>query len=184
LIKHTEELTDKAEQHLPICSHSIIMCDKKLADGRCVKIRISSVEIKVENPDVTGIILTALCWATLNASSEQLLWIYIFESWDLFQRENTNRLIKIISTIVGLLFFTVFVGLIHVMFWARFLKTVDAKGLIGTVFIILTSVSGYLHIVVWRKSSQMLYTFIPHFMLNVFPLIWTGYSMLPYLFSS
>jgi hypothetical protein len=27
----------------------------------------------------------------------------------------------------------------------------------------------------------MVYTFIPHFLLNLVPLFWTGYSILPFL---
>ena len=39
--------------------------------------------ITIDQPDIIGILLTAVLWATINASSEQLLWIYIFEAWDL-----------------------------------------------------------------------------------------------------
>ena len=37
----------------------------------------------------TGILLTALIWAPLNAATEQLLWIYLFESWDLYPCKTT-----------------------------------------------------------------------------------------------
>ena len=30
----------------------------------------------------------------------------------------------------------------------------------------------------------MVYTFIPHFILNLLPLLWTGYSIVPYLVAS
>ena len=36
---------------------------------------------------VSGILLTALVWAPLNAASEQLLWIYLFEAWDLYPQK-------------------------------------------------------------------------------------------------
>lgn len=85
---------------------------------------------------------------------------------------------------IGLLFFLVFVGLIHTLFWVQFLNTVQAGTLFGTIFVVLTSVSGFLHLVVWRRSRQMVFTFIPHLLLNLVPLIWTGYSMVPYLFSA
>jgi hypothetical protein len=35
---------------------------------------------------------------------------------------------------------------------------------------------------VWRESNQMIFTFIPHYLLNLLPFFWTGYSLLPYLF--
>lgn len=124
-----------------------------------------------------GILITALIWAPLNASSEQLLWIYLFESWDLYPAKP-----RPVYRLVGLVLFAAFVGLIHTMFWAKFLETVDPKQLFGIAFILLTTVSGFLHLVVWRKSNQMTLTFIPHFLLNVVPIFWTNYSILPYLF--
>ncbi len=130
-----------------------------------------------QGSNLTGIILTALIWAPLNAASEQLLWIYIFEAWDLFpsKPKTGNRL-------VGLILFSAFVGMIHTMYWAKFLTTVDSHQVFGVIFVILTSVSGFLHLVVWRKSNHMIFTFIPHFLLNLIPIFWTGYSILPYLF--
>jgi len=138
--------------------------------------------IEVENANNLGIVLTALIWVPLNASSEQILWIYLFESWDLYRKEDEqnskkNKLFRI----TGLILFTVFVGTIHTLFWVKFLHTVDSTIIVGGIFVVITSVSGYLHIVVWRKTEHMIFTFIPHFLLNLFPLFWTGYSILPYL---
>lgn len=126
----------------------------------------------------TGILITALIWAPLNAATEQLLWIYLFESWDLYPTKTRPAF-----RLIGLVLFTVFVGLIHTMFWAKFLETVDSKQLFGIAFVLLTTVSGFLHLVVWRKSNQMILTFIPHFLLNLIPIFWTNYSILPFLFS-
>ncbi len=123
-----------------------------------------------------GIILTALVWAPLNAASEQLLWIYIFEAWDLYPSRPKPG-----YRLVGLILFSTFVGMIHTMYWAKFLTTVDSDQVFGVIFIIMTSVSGFLHLVVWRKSNHMIFTFIPHFLLNLIPIFWTGYSILPFL---
>lgn len=133
--------------------------------------------VAVSSPDTVGIIITALCWATISASSEQLLWIYIFESWDCFTQANRKTLMRI----AGLGFFTLFVGMIHIRFWTLFGEAADPKFTAGIIFVILTSISGYLHLILWRKSSRMIYTFIPHFLLTLVPLFWTGYSILPYL---
>lgn len=121
--------------------------------------------------------LTALVWAPLNAATEQILWIYIFEAWDLYPQKA-----KTIGRVMGLLLFSAFVGLIHTSFWVQFLHTVQSGTLFGTLFIILTSLSGFLHILVWRQSRQMVFTFIPHLMLNLAPIFWTNYTILPYLF--
>jgi hypothetical protein len=129
-------------------------------------------------PDSTsiGILLTALLWAPINAATEQLLWIYLFEAWDLYPNK-----FQPIFRLIGLTLFAAFVGLIHTMFWANFLGTVDPKQFFGLIFILLTTVSGFLHLVVWRKSNHMILTFIPHFLLNLIPIFWTNYSILPYL---
>jgi len=150
-------------------------------------------------PFSSGALITGLIWAPINAASEQLLWIYIFESWDLFplklqtdsvaELNNNNKMsykkLKnniLLFRIIGIILFSLFVGTIHSMYWSKFLTTVNDSSVWGIIFILLTTVSGYLHIAVWRESKQMIFTFIPHFMLNLFPLFWTGYSMVPYLF--
>jgi len=125
---------------------------------------------------LTGILITMLIWAPINAATEQLLWIYIFESWDLYPTKPSAAF-----RLIGLVLFAAFVGLIHTMYWAKFLETVDPKQVFGIVFVILTSVSGFLHLVVWRKSNHMLLTFIPHFLLNLIPIFWTNYAILPFL---
>lgn len=136
----------------------------------------------------TGTLLTGLIWAPVNAASEQLLWIYIFESWDLYYLNNRwekgskLKQNKILFRIVGIILFSLFVGTIHSMYWSRFLTTIDESSIWGIIFVILTTVSGFLHIAVWRESKQMIFTFIPHFMLNLFPLFWTYYSIVPFLF--
>ncbi len=133
----------------------------------------------IVNPSIQplGMLLTALVWAPLNAATEQILWIYIFDAWDLYPEK-----VNIVFRVIGLLFFSTFVGLIHTGFWVQFLHTVRAGTLFGTLFIILTSISGFLHILVWRQSKQMVFTFIPHLILNLVPIFWTNYSILPYLF--
>jgi len=129
------------------------------------------------NNEFFGILITALIWAPLNAASEQLLWIYIFEAWDLFPSKPKSG-----YRLGGLLLFSAFVGMIHTMYWAKFLTTVDSHQVFGVIFVIMTSASGFLHLVVWRKTNHMIFTFIPHFLLNLIPIFWTGYSILPFLF--
>lgn len=131
------------------------------------------------NPSIQPLdmLLTAFVWAPINAATEQILWIYIFDAWDLYLKQ-----VKIIYRVIGLLFFSTFVGLIHTSFWVQFLHTVQSGTLFGTLFIVLTSLSGFLHILVWRQSRQMVFTFIPHLLLNLIPIFWTNYSIIPYLF--
>lgn len=123
-----------------------------------------------------GILITALIWAPINAATEQLLWIYLFEAWDLYPAKPSPAF-----RLIGLVLFAVFVGSIHTMFWAKFLDPVDPSQIVGVAFVLLTTVSGFLHLVVWRKSNQMIFTFIPHLLLNLVPLFWTRYSILPFL---
>ncbi|MHA1513777.1 MAG: hypothetical protein ACTSRJ_06945 [Candidatus Hodarchaeales archaeon] len=135
-------------------------------------------------PNSTGALITGLVWVPINAASEQLLWIYLFDSWDLYNPSKSQYSARNqvwMKKIVGIILFTVFVGTIHTMFWVNFLETVTVNNAIGIIFIMLTTLSGYVHILAWRESNNMVYTFIPHFLLNLFPLFWTGYSILPFL---
>lgn len=135
--------------------------------------------------DLTGVLLTALIWAPINAASEQLLWIYLFESWDYYgdeiEKETNKKGKKYLFTIIGLILFTVFVGTIHTFFWIGFLHVVDSANVLGIIFVMITSISGFIHIIAWRQSNQMIFTFIPHLILNLIPTLFTGYSILPYL---
>jgi hypothetical protein len=134
-------------------------------------------------PNYTGVILTSLIWAPVNAASEQLLWIYLYDSWDLynpFKKQYSTRNRVWSQRIVGFSLFTAFVGTIHTFFWVEFLDPVMSDNIFGVIFILLTSLSGYIHILAWRESNNMVYTFIPHFLLNLVPLFWTGYSILPF----
>lgn len=140
-----------------------------------------SARIVVTNINVIGVVLTATIWALINGSSEQILWIFIFEAWDLYPSRTKENKKNLLYSIIGLLLFTSFVGLIHIMFWVNFLHIVNSQIIFGSIFIILTTLSGFLHLVVWRKSNHMIYTFLPHFILNLIPLFWTGYSIIPYL---
>ncbi|MHA1147961.1 MAG: hypothetical protein ACTSR8_06915 [Promethearchaeota archaeon] len=138
----------------------------------------------IVNPEfnLIGVLLTAFFWASVNAASEQLLWIYLFESWDLYHSwKDEDKTKNWFYRIIGLILFTTFIGLIHVLFWVQFLHVVNSSSIIGIIFVLLTSISGYMHIWVWRQSNQMIFTFIPHFFLNLIPLFWTGYSIIPYL---
>lgn len=139
--------------------------------------------IEVASPSLPGVLATAVLWATANASSEQLLWLYIFDSWDLYGVERAGRARSFALRAAALLLFSAFVGLVHLRFWARFLRTVDAATFPGALFVAASTVSGYLHIAVRRRSGRMAYTSIPHFLLNLAPLFWTGYSILPFLFA-
>lgn len=135
-------------------------------------------------PDVNGVVVSAIIWPIANASTEQLLWIYIFEAWDLRFPWNGGKKASPKNwtcKVIGLLLNSIFIGMIHVLYWAKFLTTVEAKSAFGVAFILLTTVTGYMHLWTWRDSNQMLFTFIPHYLLNLLPFFWTGYSLLPFL---
>lgn len=132
--------------------------------------------VKVEKVSPAGVLFTALVWAFANASTEQILWLYLFDSWDLYPKKTRAG-----YRVTGLLLFATFVGLIHTMFWTKFLQVVQPNTTAGVIFVLMTTISGFLHIAVWRSSGQMIFTFIPHLILNLGPLFWTGYSILPYL---
>ena len=144
--------------------------------------------IHTPSPDAAGVILSASIWPVFNASSEQLLWIYIFEAWDLRLPQkgsgegDVNMPKKWMFRFIGLLLNLTFVGMIHVMYWAKFLLTVNSASMLGVLFVVMSTVTGVVHLWVWRESNQMVFTFIPHYILNLMPFFWTGYSLIPFLF--
>jgi hypothetical protein len=57
--------------------------------------------------------------------------------------DRSDKARRVAFRVIGLILFTAFVGLIHTMYWARFLHTVDPALTVGTLFVIATSLSGY-----------------------------------------
>jgi len=64
----------------------------------------------------TGVLFMIFIWEPINASSDQLLWIYLFEVRDLLPAAESTTFRKFGFKSIGMLLFTSFVGMIHVLF--------------------------------------------------------------------
>ncbi len=131
--------------------------------------------------DLIGFLITLLIWAPINGLSEQLLWIYIYES---FEQYILKRYSKTIAIVVGLIFYFSFIGLIHIFFWAEFLfKSETLKVSPWTQLLILSQfivAIGYL--VTYKQSKSMWPVFILHVITDIGAVLLTGYSIIPDLF--
>jgi hypothetical protein len=54
---------------------------------------------------------------------EQLIWVYIF---DAFETRRTERRKGFTGGVIGMLMAVIFVGLIHVLFWSKFLPSFES----------------------------------------------------------
>jgi membrane protease YdiL (CAAX protease family) len=130
--------------------------------------------------EMVGVVLTLLLWVPLNALAEQLLWVYIFDS---FETRWTERRKRFIGGIVGILLTLVFVGMIHALFWGSFLPSFESVApwsyiFFATQFIITP---GYLFL--YRRSGSMWPIFALHIIADATLVIAAQYSIIPDLWT-
>jgi len=125
--------------------------------------------------ELSGFLLTLFIWAPINAFMEQLIWIYVYDSFANYYSEGKKRTIFVI---LGWIIYFSFIGLIHVLFWARFLF--ESEFLIPWSIILILSqfviAAGYL--LVYKQSKSMVPVFILHLIVDVAAVILTGYSII------
>jgi hypothetical protein len=123
----------------------------------------------------TAVILTLLIWGGINAACEQLSWFYVFDSWRLRWREGVARWVGLG---VGLLLTLGLIGLIHALFWAKFLPLAEQTGLTRfslPLNMVLTGAYYWLY----RRSGSMWPVFVLHFLVDA-QLVWIAqYSIWP-----
>jgi membrane protease YdiL (CAAX protease family) len=132
------------------------------------------------NDELVGVLLTLLIWVPLNAFTEQLLWVYIFDS---FETRWTERKKRLVGGIIGILLTLVFVGMIHALFWGSFLPSFENVApwsyiFFATQFIITP---GYLFL--YRRSGSMWPIFTIHIVADAMLVITAQYSIIPDLWT-
>ncbi|MFO7836387.1 MAG: hypothetical protein R6V83_07025 [Candidatus Thorarchaeota archaeon] len=132
----------------------------------------------VTNSTLLGFLGTLLLWAPINAFSEQLSWLYVFESFSEFSDEKTKRRI---GTAIGILLYVAYIGLIHALFWGRFLLGSVIISPFTEIFFILQFVVSLCYLAIYRQSRSMWPIGLIHFLLNFTSVLFSGYSMVPYL---
>ena len=134
--------------------------------------------IRVNPLDPIGWILTLAVWAPINAFSEQLIWMYTFDSFTEFYKEGRRRSLM---TLIGGGLYIALIGMIHALFWGKFL--LESNFIFGftQVFFIIQFVMPIGYIFLYRKTGSMWPVAIIHLFLNVTGVLFSGYSILPYL---
>lgn len=128
--------------------------------------------------DPIGWILTLVIWAPINALAEQLIWLYTFDSFAEYYKEGRKR--SSMMVIGGLLYITL-IGIIHALFWAKFLLESNYVFLFTEVFFIIQFIMPIGYIFLYRRTGSMWPIGIIHLFLNLTGILFSGYSIIPYL---
>ena len=129
---------------------------------------------------------TLLIWCPLNASLEQLLWMYIYDAFACIyiERFNESKLVKYTLNIIGLIMSLAFVGMIHALFWTNFLMEFDQNQspwyqiFLGIKFL---TIFGY--IVIFKITDSATPLFLLHIITDANSVIAAKYSILPFLWT-
>jgi hypothetical protein len=133
---------------------------------------------QVSEFNLLGFILTLVIWAPLNAFSEQLIWIYTFDSFAEFFKVGPKR--KGMIAIGGLLYI-VLISLIHLLFWILVLPEGQNVFPFNALFVPIQTLIAIGYIFLYRKSKSMWPLGLIHVLINIASIGLSGYSMLPFL---
>ncbi|MGD9397195.1 MAG: hypothetical protein PVJ05_12260 [Candidatus Thorarchaeota archaeon] len=133
---------------------------------------------RVSDFNLLGFILTFVIWAPVNAFSEQLIWIYTFDSYAEFFKEGPKRKVMIA---IGSLMYVVLITLIHLLFWILVLPEGQSVFPFSVLFILIQTIIATGYIFLYRQSKSMWPLGIIHVLINITSIGLSGYSMLPVL---
>jgi hypothetical protein len=136
--------------------------------------------IRVEPLNPLGWILTLAIWAPVNAFSEQLIWVYSFDSFAEYYKEGKRRWGMVF---IGGGLYIALIGLIHALFWAKFLLESTYIFPFTQVFFLIQFVMPIGYLFLYRRTGSMWPLGIIHVFLNVTGVAFSGYSIIPFLFS-
>jgi len=133
---------------------------------------------QVSDFNLLGFIITLAIWAPVNAFSEQLIWIYTFDSYGEFFKEGPKR--KIMIAIGGVLYVAL-ISLIHLLFWILVLPGGQYVFPFSELFVPIQTMIAIGYIFLYRKSKSMWPLAIIHILINITAIALSGYSILPVL---
>ncbi|MFW9908893.1 MAG: hypothetical protein ACFFEF_09990 [Candidatus Thorarchaeota archaeon] len=133
---------------------------------------------QVSDFNLLGFIITLAIWPVLNAFSEQLIWIYTFDSYAEFFKEGPKR--KVMIAFGGLLYIA-FISLIHLLFWILVLPQGQSVFPVSQLFIPIQTAISIGYIFLYRTSKSMWPLAIIHVLINIVAIALSGYSILPVL---
>jgi hypothetical protein len=128
--------------------------------------------------NLLGFIITLAIWPPLNAFSEQLIWMYTFDSYAEFFKEGPKR--KGMIALGGLLYVTL-ISLIHLLFWISFLPEGQYVFPFSELFVPIQTVIAIGYIFLYRRAKSMWPLGIIHVLINITSIALSGYSILPFL---
>jgi uncharacterized membrane protein len=125
--------------------------------------------------DQVGIVLTLVIWVPLNALMEQLLWIYIY---DAFACRTASRNAHIALAAAGLFMTLSFVGLIHALFWGRFLPSYEAVAPWTAIFFAAQFIMTVGYVALYKRTGSMWLIFPLHLIADASLVLFGQYSIL------
>lgn len=134
----------------------------------------------VESFSLIGFILTLFLWAPINALSEQLIWIYVYESYANFYEEEGLKRKLFVG--IGFIFYITLIALIHILFWTKFLFESEAQFPWTIILIIGNFILSIGYLYLYLKSESMVPVFIIHLIVDISAVVLSFYSIIPYLF--
>lgn len=134
------------------------------------------IRFEVLNP--IGWIMTLIVWAPINAFSEQLIWLYTFDSFAEYYKEGRKRTVMVF---IGGVLYLMLIGMIHVLFWAKFLLGSNYLFIFTELFFIIQFIIPIGYILLYRRTGSMWPLGIIHVYLNITGVLFSGYSILPFL---
>ena len=138
----------------------------------------SKIVFPIENTPLSGILLTLIIWAPINAFAEQLLWIYVY---DAFANRFEGKFLKTLFSGLGLLFYWGMIALIHILFWTKFLMEFHHNPPYWQIFMVLQYPLTIGYIIIYKRTKSMYPIALIHLFNNLSGVLAAGYSIIPYL---
>ncbi len=136
--------------------------------------------IRVSSVNTLGWLATLLLWAPANAMSEQLIWLYTFDSYADYYDAGRKRTAMIA---IGTLLYLSLIGLVHAFFWGKFLLGSTYAFFWTEIFFPIQFMIPIGYVFLYRQTKSMWPIASIHFLLDFAPVLFSGYSILPFLLS-
>lgn len=128
--------------------------------------------------DTFGWVTTLAIWAPINAFAEQLIWLYVFDAYALCFKSGRGRTAMIG---IGTLLYLTLIGLIHAVFWGEFLLGSAYVFPWTETFFLIQFIIPIGYVFLYRQTRSMWPIAIIHLLLDFTGVLFSGYSILPYL---
>ena len=125
----------------------------------------------------TGLLVTVVLWAPLNAALEQLSWLYVLDAWRTRWPGGWQRSLGLA---IGVVLLLALVSLIHIIFWIRFLPAA-APGPLSWAVIPINMLMTLSYALLYYRSRSMWPVFWIHLLADLQLVLLANYSIVPFL---